>query len=120
MGVCGYVGAAPVPLTQYLEYMQHVRAATGRVDRDRIVAGFSHLIVTDDMIDQLGPAVSSRKAMFLHGPPGNGKSVMGQGIGRALGGDVYVPHALDISMARSYRCSTRSVTSRSSRTTPAG
>ncbi len=96
MTVCGYVGAAPVPLTQYLEYMKHVRAATGHVDRDRIVAGFSDLIVTDDMIDQLGPAVSSRKAMFLHGPPGNGKSVMGRGIGRALGGDVYVPHALDI------------------------
>ena len=96
MNVCGYVGAAPVPLTQYVEYMKHVREATGRVDRDRILAGFSDLIVTDDMIDQLGPAVSSRKAMFLHGPPGNGKSVMGQGIGRALGGDVYVPNALDI------------------------
>ena len=34
--------------------------------------------------------------MFLYGPPGNGKSVMGEGIGRVLGGDIYVPHAIDV------------------------
>ena len=34
--------------------------------------------------------------MFLYGPPGNGKSVMGEGIGRVLGGDIYIPHAIDV------------------------
>ncbi len=48
------------------------------------------------MLDQLGPAIASRKALFLYGPPGNGKSVMGEGIGRVLGGDIYVPHAIDV------------------------
>ena len=48
------------------------------------------------MLDKIGPAVSAGRAVFLYGPPGNGKSVMGDGIGRVLGGDVYIPHALDV------------------------
>jgi len=48
------------------------------------------------MLDQLGPAVNSGKSVFLYGPPGNGKTVVAEGIGRALGGDLYVPWALDI------------------------
>ena len=47
-------------------------------------------------LDQLGPAVNSGKSIFLYGPPGNGKTVVAEGIGRALGGDMYVPWALDI------------------------
>ncbi len=34
--------------------------------------------------------------MFLHGPPGNGKSAMGGAMGQALGDPVYMPHALDV------------------------
>ena len=48
------------------------------------------------MFDQLGPAVNSGKALFLYGPPGNGKTVIAEGIGRALGGDMYMPHAIDV------------------------
>ena len=93
---CGYVGPAPVPLAQYASYMSAVRAQTRDVYRERVAAAFSHLIVEPEMLDQLGPAIASGKAMFLYGPPGNGKSVMGEGIGRVLGGDIYVPHALDV------------------------
>jgi SpoVK/Ycf46/Vps4 family AAA+-type ATPase len=66
------------------------------VYRERVASAFSHLIVEPEMLDQLGPAISSGKAVFLYGPPGNGKSVMGEGIGRVLGGDIYVPHAIDV------------------------
>lgn len=93
---CGYVGPAPVPLRQYDAYMAALRAQTREVYRERVSAAFTHLIVEPEMLDQLGPAISSGKAMFLYGAPGNGKSVMGEGIGRVLGGDIYVPHAIDI------------------------
>jgi predicted ATPase with chaperone activity len=66
------------------------------VFRERVSEGFSHLIVEPEMLDQLGPAIASRRAVFLYGPPGNGKSVMGEGIGRVLGGDIYIPHALEV------------------------
>ena len=93
---CGYTGPAPVPLAQYASYMSAVRSQTRDVYRERVARAFSHLIVEPEMLDQLGPAIASGRAMFLYGPPGNGKSVMGEGVGRVLGGDMYVPHAIDV------------------------
>jgi hypothetical protein len=96
MNLCRYVGPAPVPLTQYNAYMRAVQAARGALDRERLAFGFQHLIVNQAMLDQLGPAVNSGKSVFLYGPPGNGKTVLAEGIGRALGGDLVVPHAVDV------------------------
>jgi predicted ATPase with chaperone activity len=48
------------------------------------------------MYDLLGPAVNSGKSLFLYGAPGNGKTVVAEGIGRALGTDMHVPYAIDV------------------------
>ena len=40
--------------------------------------------------------MNANKAIFLYGPPGNGKTVIGEGLGRAIGGDMYMPHAIDV------------------------
>lgn len=93
---CSYVGPAPVPLDQYLSYMARLSATRIAVDRERVATGLSPLVLSPQVIDQLGPAISARRALFLYGPPGNGKSVIGSGIGRVLGGHLYVPHALDV------------------------
>jgi predicted ATPase with chaperone activity len=76
--------------------MSALRKQPREVYRERVAHAFNHLIVEPEMLDQLGPCIASGKAVFLYGPPGNGKSVMGEGIGRVLGGDIYIPHALDV------------------------
>ena len=91
-----YTGAAPVPLASYVEYTRAMSAGRGYIDRERLGKAFAHLVVGNDVLDQLGPAVNANKAIFLYGPPGNGKSVIGEGLGRAMGGDIYIPYALDI------------------------
>ena len=91
-----YVGPAPVPLTQYVAYMTALKAARGYIDRERLRGGFGHLVVSDEMLEMLGPAVNAGKALFLYGPPGNGKTVIAEGLGQTLGGDMYVPHAVDV------------------------
>jgi hypothetical protein len=91
-----YVGPAPVPLEAYVGHILAIRAARGHVDRDRLRSGFSHLIISDELLEQVGPGVNAGKGVFLYGPPGNGKSVVAEGMGRALGGDLYVPYAIDI------------------------
>lgn len=93
---CGYVGPAPVPLQQYTSYVAALAAERPRIDQERVAEGFSHLVVEPAMLNQLGPAISAGRALFLYGPPGNGKSVMGEGVGRVLGGDIYIPHAIDV------------------------
>jgi len=91
-----YVGPAPVPLAAYVAQMKVLAAGRQFIDRERLRQGFSHLIISDHVLEQLGPAVNAGKAVFLYGPPGNGKTVIAEGLGRALGGDMYMPYALDV------------------------
>jgi hypothetical protein len=91
-----YIGPAPVPLAQYCAYVRSARDARGYLGRDRLRDGFTHLVVSAETLDQLGPAVNSGKSIFLYGPPGNGKTVVAEGIGRAMGGEIFVPHAIDV------------------------
>jgi hypothetical protein len=91
-----YTGAGPVPLAAYVAYMRTLQQGRGYIDRERLRNGFAHLIVDDKILEQLGPAVNANKALFLYGSPGNGKTVIAEGLGRAIGGDMYMPHALDI------------------------
>jgi hypothetical protein len=91
-----YVGPAPVPLKVYVEAMNALRAARGFVNRDRIAHGFENLVVEDSIFEQLGPAINAGKAVFLYGPAGNGKTVLAEGMGRTLGGEMYIPYAIDV------------------------
>ena len=56
-----YIGPAPVSLASYLTMMADVRQARGSIDLDRLQKGFSHLVVTDGLFDQLGPAIQLRE-----------------------------------------------------------
>ena len=96
LDICRYIGPAPVPLSQYNAYVRAAMAARPYLDRTLLSSGFSDLIVGTWMLDQLGPAVNSGKALFLYGAPGNGKTVIAEGIGRALGGEMHVPYAIDV------------------------
>jgi hypothetical protein len=91
-----YVGPAPVPLEAYVREMKAVSANRGDIDRARLREGFAHLVIDEYVLDQLGPAVNAGRAVFLYGPPGNGKTVIAEGLGRTLGGDLHVPHAIDV------------------------
>jgi len=85
-----------VPLAQYNAYVRACMAARPFVNKEILATGFEHLIVSKGMFDQLGPAVNSGKSLFLYGAPGNGKTVVAEGIGRALGETMHIPHAIDV------------------------
>jgi hypothetical protein len=91
-----YTGPAPVTLASYVDAMRALAAARGYIDRDRLRKGFAHLVIADSVLEQVGPAANAGKAIFLYGPPGNGKTVIAEGMGRTFGGDMYVPHAIDV------------------------
>jgi hypothetical protein len=91
-----YVGPAPVPLDQYVARIRSTSSGRPQVDADGVTHGFEHLVISRGVLDQLGPAINSGKSVFLYGPPGNGKTVIAEGIGATLGGDMCIPHAIDV------------------------
>jgi predicted ATPase with chaperone activity len=92
-----YVGHAPVPLEQYRAYMNAFhRAGSERVLRSTVRSAFAHLVLSERVIDQLGPAISARHSLFVYGPPGNGKTVISQAIRNLLAGDIAIPHAISV------------------------
>lgn len=92
-----YYGAMPVPLDQYSVQIKRQSVRDIRLNRDQLMSGMGHLILPPDLIDNLGPAVTSGRSILLYGPPGNGKSSISHGIRAALGDKVYVPRAIEYS-----------------------
>ena len=92
-----YVGVAPVPFDQYQRYMRaFAQTAPRSATRDRVREAFSHLVIGQPVLDQLGPAINAGHSMFVYGPPGNGKTVISQAIRKLLHGEIAIPHALEI------------------------
>jgi predicted ATPase with chaperone activity len=92
-----YVGIAPVPLAQYVAYLKAYRDAVPRaITRARVREAFKHLVLSDRVLDQVGPAISAAHSMFVYGPPGNGKTVIAQAIRGLLEGELAVPYALEV------------------------
>jgi len=92
---CAYAGPAPVALAEYREAVRLQTVNDIVVNRRNVRDAFSHLVVSDRLMNQLGPAINSAQSAFLFGPPGNGKTTLAETAARLLGGAVYVPHAIE-------------------------
>jgi predicted ATPase with chaperone activity len=92
-----YVGIAPVPFDQYKRYMHSfMQTAPRSATRERVRNAFSHLVISQSVLDQLGPAINAGHSMFVYGPPGNGKTVISQAIRKLLHGEIAIPHAIEV------------------------
>jgi predicted ATPase with chaperone activity len=92
-----YVGRAPVPLQQYQSYMERFRTHVSHgVTPAQLRQAFSHLVLSDKLIDQIGPAVSMMHSLFIYGPAGNGKTVIAQAIATLLEGEIAIPYAIEV------------------------
>ncbi len=90
-----YFGAMPVPLDVYREQIKRQSIRNIQVTRDQLTGAMGHLVLPDELLDHLGPAVSAGRSILMYGPPGNGKSSISNGIRDALGDKVYVPRAIE-------------------------
>ena len=93
---CSYIGPAPVTLDQYA-YQTRLQSVKGiACTRETLGTVFSHLVLSESLLNELGPAVVSGRSIFFYGPPGSGKTAISKALGQFLnhfGGDVWIPHA---------------------------
>ena len=94
--ICAYAGPAPVSLAAY-ERAVRLQAAHVQVNRDSLSQALGDLVLPDSLLDQLGPALISQKALFLYGPTGNGKTSLAERLLRVYQDAVLIPYAPEIS-----------------------
>lgn len=92
-----YYGAMPVPLDVYREQVERQSIRNIQITRDQLTRAMGHLVLPQDLLGHLGPAVSAGRSILMYGPPGNGKSSISNGIRDALGDRIYVPRAIEYS-----------------------
>jgi len=90
-----YAGAAPVSLKEYHAAIRR-QSAHIQVDRRALRAAFADLVVTDHMLDLLGPALISQNSIFLYGPSGNGKTSLAERMLRVYQDAVLIPYAVEV------------------------
>lgn len=91
---CQYVGPAPVPMDEYKKVVLAQSVLSTLADRARVEEGLSHLVLSPELIDDIGVAVNRCKSLFLWGNPGNGKTAIAESIAQMLPGKVYIPYAV--------------------------
>ncbi len=90
-----YVGPCPVPFADYVEAVLAQTVKKLLVTRRSIRKAFEDLVITDEVFNEIGPAINSAQSIFFFGYPGNGKTSVAERITRLMGDSVYIPYAVE-------------------------
>ncbi|MBZ5565166.1 MAG: hypothetical protein LAP13_22445 [Acidobacteriia bacterium] len=91
-----YTGPAPVPLSVYLEVIRLQSVKDVAVHRDDLRKAYESLVISDQLLDQLGAALVSGESIMLYGPSGTGKTLVAEILPRIYKDSVWIPHAIEI------------------------
>jgi hypothetical protein len=109
---CAYAGPAPVPLDDYVNsvHAQNIRSEKPR--RKQLEAAFSDILVSPELLAQLGPAVNAGKGMLSMVPRATARQRLPSGsLAVSVKQSSFLTRSL--TTARSLSCSTAPVTPRS-------
>jgi predicted ATPase with chaperone activity len=67
-----------------------------RITQETVRHHLSHLVLSEAVLNQLGPAINSGKSMFIFGSAGNGKTAIAEAIGTMLPGAIFIPYAVSV------------------------
>lgn len=89
-----YLGAAPVPLDDYVVSVEAQTIRAEAPQKRHLQKAFADISVEPDMFDMLGPAVNSGAGLFLYGAPGNGKTTLAKRITMCYGSSIWIPKTI--------------------------
>lgn len=91
-----YIGPAPVSLAAYIDRIQRQRITNERVDRGAIDRTFANMVISEQFVRQIGPAINSGRSVLLYGAPGNGKTTIAEKVGGIFSDVIYIPHCFEV------------------------
>jgi MoxR-like ATPase len=90
-----YAGPAPVPIEFYNEAIRRQSRGRVAITSRNMRQILSHMVLSENTFQRLGPALNSGTSIFLYGPPGNGKTSVAKAFGNlVLSQTMYIPFAL--------------------------
>ena len=90
-----YAGPAPVPVAQYAAAVNMQKLPNSWLSFERLTEAFAHLVISEQMLDQIGPAVCSGKSFLIYGHPGNGKTSFAEALANLHTSPIWIPFALE-------------------------
>jgi predicted ATPase with chaperone activity len=91
-----YMGPVPVPLATYQAQVEKQTVTNERIDAEQLSQSFSHLVLPEKVLRQLGPGINSGRAILLYGSGGNGKSSIAEALGRTFQQTIYIPYCIEV------------------------
>lgn len=93
---CRYAGPAPVTLQAYSEMIELHSIKRATINRNFIRNAFRDMIAPLAIVDQIGAAMNSGRAILLHGPAGSGKTFLAEHLAPLQPGSILVPYAVTV------------------------
>jgi hypothetical protein len=90
-----YAGPAPVPLEQYVALVRQQRPREGWLTKEALARAFKGMVVTERILQQIGPAVSSANSLLLYGKPGDGKTFLIESLSNLDTAPIFLPYAIE-------------------------
>ena len=90
----GYVGPAPVSLADFIERVNLQKPTNELITPEKIRAALGELSVSDAIVEQTGPGLSSGRSMLFYGPAGNGKTSISMRLAVVFRDMIYLPYAI--------------------------
>jgi predicted ATPase with chaperone activity len=89
-----YAGPAPVTLAAYCAQVEAQSVAQMRITREQVANEFADIVVSPIVLEQLGTAMNSGRAIFIHGQAGSGKTYLAERLAGLLKGNISLPYAI--------------------------
>ncbi len=92
----GYLGPAPYPVERYRQLLLAQTIHHGRITAHDMQRAFDGVVLHNGLLDQLGAAMNSGRAIMIYGPAGTGKTYISSHLIRLFDEAIWVPHAIAI------------------------
>ncbi|MDP9128873.1 MAG: ATP-binding protein [Candidatus Binatota bacterium] len=96
LGLNGYIGPAPVSLSDYNYSVLRQSAARDAIQPASVRDAMANLVLPESSVQTLGLVASSRRSLFMTGPAGNGKTTIALALHQAQQGEIWIPYAIEV------------------------